>query len=310
MNAAWKRWSPLLSVVIFCLAGWLLFHELRAYRWHDIRQSLSAIPTRSIVWCGLFATANYLILIGYDLLALRAIGQRLPLRQVAFASFTGYVASYNLGATLGGLPVRFRVYSSLGLSAVEIVRLMLMLGITCWLGLCTLGGIVFLVDPVQVPSTLSLPIQSMRGLGGILLSVVATYVVLTALWRKPIRVRGHEVQLPSTRMTLAQMAIATTDLMVAAACLFVLCPADMGLTYPQFLGVYLLAIVAVMLTHVPGGVGVLELVILTMTKSPHPQALVAAMVVFRVIYYLVPLLVATLLLGLAEYRLHRPHVDR
>ena len=100
MNASWKRWSPLLSVAVFCLAGWFLFHELRAFHWHDIRTSVVAIPLRDIVLCGLLTTASYFVLVGYDLLALRTIGQRLPLRQVAFASFTGYVASYNLGATL------------------------------------------------------------------------------------------------------------------------------------------------------------------------------------------------------------------
>ena len=105
------------------LALWLLFHEVAQYNWHEIEQCLSSMsPTKIFFSLGL-VVLNFVVLIGYDWLALKAIGVRLELPKVAFASFTGFVASYNFGATLGGIPVRYRIYSAFGLGAVQIIQL-------------------------------------------------------------------------------------------------------------------------------------------------------------------------------------------
>nr|HPM83274.1 YbhN family protein [Candidatus Anammoximicrobium sp.] len=112
-------------VLIFAGAAWLLYHELKHYRVRDIRHSLGMIPAGR-VWLAIGLTAlNYLVLIGYDFLAVRSIRHPLPLGQIALASFTGFATSYNFGALLGGTSVRYRLYSAWGLSAVDIVRLVL-----------------------------------------------------------------------------------------------------------------------------------------------------------------------------------------
>ncbi|TWT38353.1 bifunctional lysylphosphatidylglycerol flippase/synthetase MprF [Blastopirellula retiformator] len=309
MKRLLSRLSPFLAVLIFIAAAWLLAHELRNYRWHDVRESLSAMPPQKIAFSIVLMILNYVVLVGYDLLALKAIARKLPLLRVAFASFTGFAASYNFGATLGGVPVRYRSYSVLGLSSVEVLQISIMLGGTFWIGVFAIGGLAFILDPFTLPPDLHLPITSVSGLGWLLVASAVVYMGLTFLWKKPFTIAGHEIRLPGPGIAVGQLGIAIADIMIACGCLYVLLPPDVGMSYPQFLGVFLLAQIAVVLTHVPGGVGVFELVILTLTESTAKDDVVAALLVFRVIYYLLPLFVAILLLGAQEYRAHRHHFD-
>ncbi|EAQ82316.1 bifunctional lysylphosphatidylglycerol flippase/synthetase MprF [Blastopirellula marina] len=309
MKRLLSRLTPLAAVLIFCGAAWLLAHELRNYHWRDVRQGLNAIPPLKIALSAALMILNYAVLIGYDLLALKAIGRQLPLPRVAFASFTGFAASYNFGATLGGVPVRYRSYSVLGLSSVEILQLTLMLGGTFWIGVFAAGGLAFVFDPFEIPPDLQLPFKTVDGLGWALLAIAASYLLMTYFWKKPFQVAGQEIRLPGPGIAAAQLGVAVADIVIAAGCLYVLLPADIDMSYPQFLGVFLLASIAVVLTHVPGGIGVFELVILTLTASTAKDDVVAALLVFRVIYYLLPLFAAIVLLGGQEYRAHRQHVD-
>jgi uncharacterized membrane protein YbhN (UPF0104 family) len=291
----WRIVQPGVVLLIFAAAVWLLVRELRRYNFAEIRQSLSAIPAARLWVAAILTALNYLILIGYDYLAVRWVRHPLPLWRISLASFVGFVTSYNFGAALGGTSVRFRLYSAWGLSAVDIVRLMLMMGLTFWFGIFALAGVIFLVDPFPIPPELSLPWHTVRPLGVVLLALAAAYVVVTACWKKPIRIRGEHVTLPGPAISLLQLTIAAADLIVAAACLYVLLPADIGLTYFEFLGIYLLAVVAVIFSHVPGGVGVFELMVLKLAGAQSSEAVVAALLVFRVIYYLLPLLIAAAL---------------
>ncbi|MCA9028617.1 MAG: redoxin domain-containing protein [Planctomycetaceae bacterium] len=194
MRPKLENLSPLFAVVMFCGAGWLLWHELQHYHWHDIRQSLTTIPSQKVALSVVLTVLNYCILVGYDLLGVQAIGHPLPLSRVAFASFTGFVASYNFGATVGGIPVRYRVYSTLGLSAVEIIQLTIMLGVTFWIGEFALAGLAFVVAPFEIPDKLHMPFKTVGALCWVLFAVTVSYVLLTAVLRKPLNVRGKDIQ--------------------------------------------------------------------------------------------------------------------
>ncbi|HUT90904.1 MAG TPA: hypothetical protein VMY37_15480 [Thermoguttaceae bacterium] len=296
---------PLVVVAVFVAALWLLHHELREYHLRDVIASLEQIPASHLALAVLLTVLNYTVLIGYDLIATRHIGRRLPLHQVAFASFLGYVSAYNFGSLLGATTVRYRLYSSWGLSTVEIVKLIAMLTVSFWVGLAAFAGVVFIVEPLAIPARLHLPFATARPLGYALLVVVALYLLLGAVRKRPIRLRGWELTLLPTRISLAQIAVATADLAVAAGILYTLLPHTIEVSYVQFLGIFLLALVAAVFSNVPGGLGVFEVVILVFLNPKDPHWVLGALLAYRGIYYLIPLAVAGVLLGGHELILRR-----
>jgi phosphatidylglycerol lysyltransferase len=305
MKPMLHRLAPVLGVVMFVGAAWLLYHQLQHYHMRDIRQAFHDIPMWRLWAAAGLTVINYLVLISYDYLAIRAIRHPLPLSKIALASFTGFATSYNFGSLLGGTSVRYRLYSAWGLSAVEILQLVVMLGITFWLGILALAGVFFVVQPFPMPPRLHLPFDTVRPLGLVLLAVAGGYVGLTGARTAPVRLRELRVQLPGTGTTLLQLGVAAADLMLAAACLYILVSHEVTVGYGTFLGMYLLAVVAGVMTHVPGGVGVFELVVLTLTGPQSSATVVAALLAFRVIYYLLPLSVAVCLLTANEIALRR-----
>jgi phosphatidylglycerol lysyltransferase len=308
-RSLWKRLEPWVVLLVFFLACWLLYREMRKYRWDDVVAGLESVAKRRLWSCVGLTALSYLILIGYDLLAVWAVGHPLPLRRVALASFVGFAVSYNFGALLGGTPVRYRLYSSWGLTASEIVRLFVMMGVTFWVGVMALAGVVFLVHPFPVPEEVTLPFETVRPLGGILLLLSAGYVALAVLFRNGLTIRGRRFDFPTARITVLQLIVSAVDLVVAAGCLYVLVAPEIPLTFVEFLGVYLLAVVAVVLSHVPGGMGVFELLVIKFCQT-ESATLPAALLVFRVVYYLIPLLLAGGLLAAHEFVLKHPRGPR
>jgi uncharacterized membrane protein YbhN (UPF0104 family) len=173
-------------------------------------------------------------------------------------------------------------------------------GLTFWIGLFALAGAVFVLDPFPIPPMLKMAFTDVRPLGYFLLALVAGYLGMTRLWKKPIAIKKWHVTLPTFQLSLYQILIASVDLLVAAAVLYVLLPTGTPIDFPAFVGIYLLAQVAVLFTHVPGGVGVLELVILKLLNPADPKFLVGSLLIFRMIYYILPLIVAAVMLAVHE----------
>lgn len=299
--------GPALIATLFAAAMYLLYHKLKAYSIEQIHESIGHVSATGIcLSLGLMAV-NYAILVGYDWLALKAIDRDLPLARVGLVSFVGQAVSYNFGALLGGTSVRYRFYSAWGFRLEEIVRLVLMLAVTFWVGVFGLCGAVFMFSPPTLPPELlaRMPIKDIRLLGVILLAMSLGYIGLCFSIHRPIHVFGREFVFPRPRIALAQLVVAGVDIVAAAACMYALFPADMDVTFLQFLPSYLLAQVAVVLTHVPGGAGVFELVILHLAPTTDEKAVVAAMLLFRLIYFIVPLLAAAVLLAAYEARQSR-----
>jgi phosphatidylglycerol lysyltransferase len=297
MNQRLTRVAHVAALTVFVASAWLLYKELSQLSLHDIRRALVEIPRGKLSASLLLTALDYVILIGYDWIAVRALRFPISPRRTALAAFTGFASSYNLGALLGGASVRYRLYAAWGLSATEIVQLIALISFAFWAGVFTFAGTLFVV----APPTLPLPFIGLRALGCVLLGVMAACMVAVTVRRAPFNVRGVEIRLPTPRAALGLLAVAAADLMLAAAALYVLLPSDLGLSYLHFAGVYLVAIVAVVFTHVPGGVGVFELVVLTLAAVETGRA-VAALLAFRIIYYLLPLGLALLLLVGNEVR--------
>ncbi|MDO5484169.1 MAG: lysylphosphatidylglycerol synthetase family protein [Desulfovibrionaceae bacterium] len=296
--------GPVLITGIFLLAVYLLYHKLKAYSIVEIRASIQQISYGRITLSLLLMVVNYMILVGYDWLALKAIHKSLPLPRVGLVSFVGQAVSYNFGALLGGTSVRYRFYSAWGFTLADIVRLVLMLAVTFWVGALGLCGLIFLIAPPVIPDELlrNMPITDVRILGVILALIAFAYLALCFVIRKPVHILGKEFVFPAPRIAIAQFVVAGIDLIAAAACMWVLLPNDVGIGFLDFLPSYLMAQVAVVLTHVPGGVGVFELVIIHLSQTTHEQMVFAAVLLFRIIYFIIPLLAAAVLLAIYEAR--------
>jgi phosphatidylglycerol lysyltransferase len=253
----------------------------------------------------LFTFLDYLLLTGYDVLALRYIRNPLRYRQVAIASFIGYAFSIN-ATVLGGGAARYRIYSSLGVSTAKIARLVIFCSITFWLGFFTIGALSFLFQPLHISRVPYLPYVSVRAVGAVLAAVVLGYIVVIILIKKPLRIRGWEFESPGLALSLGQILISSLDWAVAAAVLYVLLPQNIAVTYSQFLGIFLLAQLVGLVSSVPGGLGVFETaILLLMSEYGETAAIVGSLLLYRVIYYLLPLMIASVLLGLYEFLLKR-----
>ncbi len=306
MKRALHILGRVLILLIFLAAAWLLYERLRNYTWQQVRDALAAISPWHIGVAALLTILNYLILVGYDWFAVRWVGVKdLPLRKIALASFTGYAFSYNFGATLFGTSIRYRLYSAWGMSLRKILDLLVILGLTFWFGVFTLAGVVFIAVPFRIPPQLEklhLPFQHTFWVGVVLVSLAGAYVLFSAMSGPLQKWLGRRLPLPPLRLTLYQIGIACGDLLVAAAVLYVLLPPIDG-GYLRILGIFMLAFVVAVLTHVPGGYGVFDALVIHFLTDEHGASAVAALLVFRVLYYWIPLLVAGVMLGYHELTL-------
>lgn len=294
--------GPLLGILLFAVALWVLHHELKAYHSHDIVHQARALPIAHLLFALGLTVLSYVALTGYDALAVRYVGHPLAYGKIALASFVGYAFSHNLGfSLLSGAPVRYRLYSAWGLSTVEIAKVIACNGLTFWLGVFTIGGAVFLLEPLTIPVSLHLPFASVRPVGLLFLMLVGGYVLMSVVRKKPIPLWEWEFPLPSPKFALAQSAVSSLDWALAGSVLYTLLPPTETLSYPGFLGIYLLAQIAGLVSQVPGGLGVFETVVLLLLAPTFPAATVlGSLLAYRGVYYLLPLGVAAALLGAHE----------
>jgi glycosyltransferase 2 family protein len=298
--------SILLSFLLFALSVWAIAQELQKYNLKEVWGSLSAISTSHLLLAVGLTGLNYVMLTGYDVLALRFVRHRLPYCKTALASTISYGVSNSIGlALLSGSAIRYRFYRNWGLSNVEIAQVVAFCNLSFWLGLFAVGGVFFLIEPVAIPSLLHLPFKSVHPIGILFVIIVLTYLLVTVASRRPLRMGKWVLPLPHLPLSLGltQIAVTSFDWILAAAVLYVLMSASVPLSYPGFFGIYLLAQIAGIISNVPGGLGVFETVMLLLLSPPIPSAkLFGALLVYRGIYYLLPLIVSVLLLSFYEMR--------
>jgi phosphatidylglycerol lysyltransferase len=304
--------KPAFILVLFAVSLRVLHDTLARYRYRDVVDFFHHLAWDQIVLAIVLTFAGYLVMTGYDTMAMRYIRHRLPYAKIALASFIGYAFNNNVGLSgLVGGSLRYRLYNAWRLSAVEIAKVIAFCTISFWLGFVLLGGTFFIIAPPLVPSTVHLPFGSVRLLGLILLLPAILYIAWIAIRRKPIQLRQWEFELPSPGLFAGQLITSTLDWSIAAAVLYILLPDQLPLNFLRFLGIFLLAQVAGVVSNVPGGLGVFEAVCL-LFLAPYYSAsqILGALVLFRCIYYLVPLFMATILLAAHEIVEKREGVAR
>ncbi|MBU8896432.1 bifunctional lysylphosphatidylglycerol flippase/synthetase MprF [Corallococcus sp. H22C18031201] len=302
--------TALLPIVLLCVAGFVLRRELSHYHRGDVVAGLEAIPGWRIGLALAVTVLNYLALTLYDVLALGHVGRKLPYPRVGFTSFVGYAFGHNIGVSLlSGGSVRFRLYSAWGLSALDVAQVAAFNALTFWVGLSAVLGTSLLLEGGGGVVALSPGLA--RGLGVALWALLVGYVVTCARVRAPLRIRGLELSLPTPTRALAQLAVSCGDWVLAAAVLWVLLPGDAGMSLPALTALFALAQLAGIASQVPAGLGVFESVMLTALSPRVPTPLlVGTLLIYRVVYYLLPFMLAALMLAGNELARRGHHLKR
>ncbi len=267
----------------------------------DVRGALDALSPGQVVAAVGFTALSYLMLTLYDVLALRIIGRPLPWRTAALASFASYTLSHNLGLSLlTGGSARYRIYTAAGLDGPDVARVVGIASATFWTGIVTVAGAALVIRETPIPiAGIVIGTAVTHATGGMILMLAAALVVLCGRATGPLRIWRFSVPLPTARQAVAQIAVAVLDTAAAAAALFVLVPDAAPALLPAFVLAYALGIVAAVVTHVPGGIGVFEAVVLAVLPGDRSAAF-AALIAYRLIYYLLPLAVAVTMLAVRE----------
>ncbi|MBG0840494.1 lysylphosphatidylglycerol synthase domain-containing protein [Ectopseudomonas toyotomiensis] len=298
MNAAptnpWMRWGKRALTLFFLLAVPALLYMLaRNLDWGEVRQALNDYSLQTLLVGALIACASYLVFGCYDLLGRHYSRHHLPARQVLPVAMVCYAFNLNFTTWIGGVAMRYRLYMRLGLSASTVTRILSLSLLTNWTGYMALAGVIFSLRLVQLPDNWGLGMTGLQLLGFALLGVVSAYVGICAFSRQRVwHLRERSITLPSLRMAVMQIVLGASNWALMAALIFWLLPE--GAAYTSVLGVLLISCMAAVVAHIPAGLGVLEAVFLALLQHQYSQAsLIAALLAYRVLYYLLPLLLAS-----------------
>ncbi|UMM64677.1 lysylphosphatidylglycerol synthase domain-containing protein [Aristophania vespae] len=304
----WKRFFKHLpaffGLVLLFAAAIVIWRQLKHLSIHDVIASVKALPASSL-WAGAGATfLAYAILTFYDGLACRQVKAKISWLKASFVAFCAYVLSHNLGfAAISGTAVRYRLYRNWGVPGQKIASIVAFCSITYLLGTTGLVGIVLSWQPNTIPILSHYGTWFPRLLGAACFSVLLLYVVLSC-WYKKITFFGHETELPGWKMALGQISASMADMSATALiiwCLIGPLPPETTLTFGSFLGIYLVSYTAGLVANIPGGLGVFDGAMIAALSPWLPVShIMATILVFRIMYYLVPLILAGFLFASHE----------
>jgi uncharacterized membrane protein YbhN (UPF0104 family) len=291
-----KPWWPWLrriaTTAFFVLVAYLLISQARNIEWHKVFSSLQGYPLTAAGGAAALALASFVLYSCFDLLGRRYTGHKLGAATVMTTTFVSYVFNLNLGSVVGGVALRYRLYSRLGLDLGVITRVMSLSMLTNWMGYVLLAGLVFSLQPPGLPASWSVNAGNLRLIGFALLAVALAYLAACAFSRqRTLRLRGHEIELPSIRMGALQLLMGAGNWLIMATIIFVLL--QQRIAFPAVVSTLLVAAVAAVIAHIPAGLGVLEAVFVALLSQQLPRyELLAALIAYRVVYYLAPLGIA------------------
>jgi uncharacterized membrane protein YbhN (UPF0104 family) len=298
-----RNWKYLIAAAAIGLAALLLYRALSRYSLEQLVAAVSAVPAPRLLGAAGFAAASYLSLTFFDYLALRYVGRPLPYPKAALASFTALSLGHNVGlAALSSGAVRYRFYSRWGLRAGEVAKVIVFCGITVGLGLLTLGGAALLLRSGLAVEITGLTQPLVLALGWGCLALPAIYLILSVFVRRPLRIRHWSLEVPAFRLAVGQVLIGSINFAFVAACLHQALSAVAEVPYLGVASVYVIANATALVSHVPGGLGVIESVVMYLL----PQSdLIGPLLVFRFVYFLVPLGLGSVLFAMTELILRR-----
>jgi uncharacterized membrane protein YbhN (UPF0104 family) len=303
-RVGWGRVGIALSLTIIAIAAMVLYHTLHDINFGEVIEAIEAVEKHDVARAAMFVAAGYFTLTFYDLFALRTLGHpEVPYRIAALAGFTSYAVGHNVGAsafTAGA--VRYRIYSAHGLTGIEVAKLCFIAGLTFWLGNATVLGLGIALVPQAASAIDLLPPLANRILALAILGVLATYIVW--VWRTPRAIGRHNwlVTLPDGPMSLLQIGIGIVDLGCCAAAMYMLVPAEPYIGFVTLAVIFVSSTLLGFASHSPGGLGVFDAAMLgaLLQMQFDTEDLLAGLLLFRLLYYLVPFALSLTILGSRE----------
>jgi len=301
----WNRVGVALSLVIIGTAVTVLYRMLHKIDLDKVWTAIHATDVRHFGIAALFVAGGYFTLTFYDLFALRAIGKmHVPYRVAALAGFTSYSIGHNIGATVfTGGAVRYRIYSMYGLDAIDVAKICFVAGLTFWLGNVTVLGIGITIHPEAAGAIDQLGPGINRAIGIGLIVVLISYLAWVFSAPREIGRGGWIVRLPNGPTTLLQIVIGIFDLMFCALAMYMLVPAEPHIDFITIAVIFVTATLLGFASHAPGGLGVFDAAMLVALWQYDKEELLAGLLLFRVLYYLVPFAIAITILGVRELML-------
>src|SRR5918993_4869097 len=293
-----RNWKYLIAAAAIGLAALLLYRTLSRYSLDELIAAVTAVPISRLLGAAGFATASYVCLTFFDYLALRYVGKPLPYPKAALASFTSLSLGHNIGlAALSSGAIRYRFYTRWGLSPGQVAKMIVFCGVTVGLGLMVLGGAALLLRTGLAEEITGLAQPVITGLGIGCLAAPLLYLILAAVIRRPLVIRHWSVNMPPPWIAFGQIAVGSINFAFVAACLHQALAAVTDVAYLGVASVYVIANATALVSHVPGGLGVIESVVMHLLPQ---RDLIGALLVFRFVYFLAPLGFGSLLFLVTE----------
>lgn len=292
----WWTWTKRgLSLLFFAAVIWLLARYARTIDWDDVLASVRNTPPPALAVAVLLAAASHLLYSCFDLIGRRYTGHDLPTLTVMAVNFVSYAFNLCIGSLVGGVGFRYRLYSRLGLGKGVITRVVSMSMLTNWVGYMLLAGLLFSISPLELPPSWKMGNHGLQWIGGALVLAAVGYVIACfRLGDHTWTVRGHELYLPPVRMALLQLTVSCVNWSLMGGVIYVLL--QQRVPYADALTVLLVAAIAGVVAHVPAGLGVFEFVFVALlSHQVSTGQLIGALLGYRAIYYIAPLMAAALL---------------
>lgn len=301
----------LISIALLGAALWILHDELAELSGERVSAFIQSYAAETLAIALGLTIVSYFLLAVSEAAGLWYAGKTLPFRRAAHVSFISYSFAHNIGLNLlTGGSIRYRMYAADGLRALDVAAVTLFSSVTFAVGSLTLAGISLVHEPQSVLMRLGAPVAGLHILGFAVLGVVAAYLILAFTLRQSVSLWQWSISLPRPEFAVAQVVIGLLDILASAAIVFVLMPADVGMGFIAFAGIYTIATWAGLISHVPGGAGVFEAAMVVMLPNVPKDELIASLLAYRAIYYVLPLIVSAGALAIGEIIEKRTHIGQ
>lgn len=288
--------SPILSIFIVTVAGIFIYKIFQQHSFDSIMEHLRSIPTAKIYLALGVTFITYLILSVYDFLAVRYLELNISKLKVGLISFVAFAFGNAIGmANLASSSVRFRMYPFVGIHHRDVLKIIIFCSLSYWLGFFSLAGVVMAFEPLDLLEKYKLSAGVIRGTGIGFLAVCLVYLFFCLRHHKPFTIKGQQIVFPRFSFSITQILVAALDWGLLGLALYILLPDGIEVTFFYFLQIFLTAQVVAVLAHVPGGIGVLEAMIIYFLdpEKKFSGELLACFIAYRSVMYLLPLSLAS-----------------